>query len=119
MTTDVLERPAKVKAEKCPICMKRPIKDGEWCAVCAGRIRADRQSRTPPKQSPIMYMHYRGHVIEWNPSCGGTKVRATLCNLPVEKLPAKKTLDLNKWCEGYTRDTIKSFKAVILRLNHA
>lgn len=102
---------------KCIICDKRPAANGRgWCANCTAQIEAERKRRRPVKATK--YLHYRGNVVGLFPNGNGTLV-ARLLQSSFERLPKGKTLNLDKYCEGYTREQVKRFKATVLRLARA
>jgi len=43
-------------------------------------------------------------------------LKAQLLKRNPDNLPKRKTIDLNRYCEGFTRAKIKDFKACVLRL---
>ena len=98
----------------CMICGQRRIPKGErFCHVCKAQMASDSKRRAPAQ--PVKFLTYRGHVVGLYPNGGGT-LRGRLLSRNPAKLPKGKTIDLNRWCEGYTRQTIKGFKAQVLKL---
>jgi len=75
-------------------------------------------SKAKVKVKPRHFLTYRGHVVGLFPN-GGKTLKAQLLKRSPKGLPKRRTLDLNIYCEGFTRETIKSFKACILQLTHA
>lgn len=98
---------------KCPICERRPRQNGPFCPTCDGKIKAERKLRQTPQ--PVRYLTYRGHVVGLFPN-GGDTLRPRLLRRDAEKLPKGKTINLNVYCPGYTREQVKRFKATILTL---
>lgn len=101
---------------KCTICEQRPANGGSYCAPCDNKLEAERKSKATIK--PQKYLTYRGHVVGLYPN-GNGRLTARLLTRSAEGLPKTQTLDLNKWCEGYSREIIKRFKACVLKLAHA
>lgn len=101
---------------KCVICERRPANGNGRCATCDSRIKS--QSNCQKPDQPKHYLTYRGHVVGLYPNGNGT-LKAGLLNRKPENLPKGKTLDLNHYCEGYTRDKIKAFKRCVLQLANA
>ena len=97
---------------KCVICEHRPAIGNGRCAQCASQIA--KMSR-PTTTQPRHFLTYRGHVVGLFPNGGGTLKPQLLARSP-KHLPQGKTIDLNRYCEGYTREVIKKFKACILQL---
>ena len=99
---------------KCVICERCPAHDGNgYCVNCAARIEAMRKRNNG--QQAFRYLTYRGIVVGLFPN-GGEKLVARLLARKPEGLPKGKTINLDNWCEGYTRDQIKRFKAAVLKL---
>ena len=99
---------------KCIICDKRPAaNDRGWCSNCNAQIEAERKRRKPVEA--VKLFHYRGSVVGLFPN-GDGKLIARLLNMSLDRLPKSRTLNLDRYCEGYTREQIKRFKATVLRL---
>ena len=98
----------------CIICGTRRVKGVGNCHVCQSRIDADRRSRKTAQ--PVKFLTYRGHVVGLFPNGVKGILQGRLLKRDPEKLPKGRTIDLNKWCDGFTRATIKEFKAKVLRL---
>lgn len=104
---------------KCIICDRRPAVNGRgWCANCTAKIEADQRHRRQ-KEEATMYLHYRGHVVGLFPNGNGTLVARLLVDKSLDRLPKKRTLNLDRYCQGYTREQVKRFKATVLRLARA
>ncbi len=101
---------------KCAICERRPANGGGYCAQCASKLEAE--SKRQANDMPQKFLTYRGHVIGLFPNGNGELIAKLLQRNP-ETLPKGKTLDLNHYCEGYTREVIKRFKACVLQLGNA
>lgn len=98
---------------KCTICNQRPARGGAYCANCASRMES--QKRRGNGNKPVKFLTYHSHVVGLYPNGGKTLVAKLLKRSP-EGLPKGKTLNLNTYLEGFTRDQIKAFKACILKL---
>ena len=101
---------------KCVICSKRPAKVEAFCIECNGHIEADRNRKRRPE--PRHFLTYRGHVVGLFKN-GDGMLKAYLLRRNPDRLPKGKTIDLNRWCDGFSRDRIKEFKACVLQLAHA
>ena len=101
---------------KCVICEQRPQRKGGYCAHCASRLEAERKAKANGK--PKYYLTYRGHVVGLFSNGDGT-LKARLLTRSADKLPKRNTIDLNRYCEGYSRQKIKDFKACVLKLANA
>ena len=101
---------------KCIICSKRPAKVDGFCTSCNGHIEADRSRKRRPE--PRHFLTYRGHVVGLFPN-GDGMLKALLLRRNPDRLPKGKTIDLNRWCDGFSREQIKEFKACVLKLAHA
>lgn len=76
-----------------------------------------RRSQKPAQ--PVKFLTYRGIVVGLYPNGDKGVLQGRLLKRDPDKLPKRKTIDLNKWCKGFTRITIKEFKAKVLRLAQA
>ncbi len=99
---------------KCVICKKRPANGDGRCPQCAGRIT----SMSKRIEQPRHFLTYRGYVVGLYPN-GGKQLIPRLLGRNAEHLPKGKTIDLNHYCQGYSREVIKRFKACVLHLAHA
>ena len=102
---------------KCIMCEHRPANgDGGLCVQCGGKVSSLRKTTTT--NVPRHFLSYRGNVVGLYPIGGGI-LRARLLNRSAGKLPKRKTVRLDGWCEGFSRETIKRFKACVLKLANA
>ena len=100
---------------KCVICEKRPAKKTTGrCAQCNTKI-ISMSKRTAPARH---FLTYRGNVVGLYPN-GGKQLMPRLLGRSAEHLPKGKTIDLNVYCHGYSREVIKRFKACVLQLAQA
>ena len=98
---------------KCIICERRPANGSGFCVQCGNKISAERKARA--KNEPRYFLTYRGHVVGLFANGNGTLIPRLLKRSP-DRLPKRKTINLNVYCEGYTRQKIKEFKACTLKL---
>ena len=104
---------------KCLICEQRPARVNGMCHNCHTRINSDTQKRNGNDTKPTYYLTYKGHVVGLYPGKGGMLHARLEPQKTAERLPKKMTIDLNGYCEGYDRDTIKRFKRCVLQVAHA
>lgn len=102
---------------KCTICERRPrMPDSRYCNNCDQRIKAEERLRTARK--PEYFLTYRGIVVGLFRN-GNKRLTPELLKRSPDNLPQKQTIDLNRYCKGYSREQVKAFKAVCLKLgNH-
>ena len=97
---------------KCVICERRPANgDKGRCVQCHNKIVAMSKAKVQPRR----FLTYRGHVVGLYPNGKGT-LTPKLLKRNADGLPKGKTINLNVYCQGYTRQMIKSFKACVLQL---
>ncbi len=98
---------------KCVICNTRPNLNGNgFCHNCEARIDKDRNSRKP--QKAFRYVIFRDFVVGLYSSGDGTYKPRQVGSNP-ERLPKGITINLNTYCEGFTRSQIKKLKTGVLR----
>lgn len=98
----------------CTICQHRPpANGGRYCNVCVAKMEKEKRARS--REKPVKFATYRGHVVGFYPKGNGKLVTRLLRRKP-EGLPKGKTLDLNTYIEGFTREQVKNIKAAILQL---
>lgn len=105
---------------KCVICGARRVRVPGRCHVCQDQIDADK--RRAKTVQPEHFLTYRGTVVGLFPNGkenGEKRLVARLLKRDPDKLPKARTIDLNHWCDGFTREQIKRFKACVLKLAHA
>ena len=104
---------------KCIVCEQRPARVNGLCQNCHTKIEAETTRQNGKTSKPTYYLTYRGHVVGLYPQADG-KLHARLeLRKTGARLPKKITIDLNGYCEGYDRETIKRFKACVLQVAHA
>lgn len=102
---------------KCVICERRPARTAvAYCAICASKLEAE--TRRKQADEPVKFLTYRGIVVGLY-SNGNGKLTPKLLRRSPDNLPKARTLDLNRYCDGFTRDKIKAFKACVLQLANA
>jgi hypothetical protein len=98
----------------CVVCDSRPAVPGTgYCHNCAQKLEAEK--RKAKAQQPVKFATYRGHVVGFYPNGEGT-LTPRLLRRKAESLPKNKTLDLNTYIEGFTREQVKKIKSTILQL---
>lgn len=97
----------KTKVRKCLICGVRPSNGQAYCSHCSSQIEADKRRNAKPK--PFKYVTWRGDTLEFRANGKGT-FTATPVRRDPDKLPKKLTINLNGYCDGFTRDQVKKFK---------
>jgi len=98
---------------RCIVCERRPAKTDGFCAQCISKLDAQRLARV--NGQPKFFLTYKGDVVGLFGN-GDGKLAPRLLKRSPGYLPKRKTLDLNRYCEGYTRETIKAFKTCVKRL---
>ena len=97
----------------CAICNHRPKANGSrYCSNCQAKMDKEKCLRIVEK--PVKFATYRGHVVGFYRR-NGVLVPRLLRRKP-EGLPRGKTLDLNTYIEGFTREQVKNLKSAILQL---
>lgn len=100
---------------RCIICDKRPATQPHYrCANCDAKIKADQRHQKPVQ--PSNFLTYRGNVVGMYPNGGGV-LKARLLMRNPSGLPKGKTINLDAYCEGYTREQVKRLKACVLHLS--
>ena len=100
---------------KCIICGKRPADDSCVCHNCQSKI--DSYARASKSPEAKYFLIYRGSVVGLY-SDGQGKLKAKLLSRNPDKLPKFRTLNLDGYCQGYSREQIKRFKSCVLSLAH-
>lgn len=97
----------------CIICNHRPATEGAFCHNCNLKVKAAKNR--VEREQPVKFATYRGHVIGFYRN-GGDKLVPRLLRRKAENLPKTKTLNLNTYIEGFTREEIKRIKSAIFQL---
>jgi len=106
-----------VARRKCVICGVRPANGSGRCHVCGDQIDAVKR-RKKATDKPVKFLTYRGIVVGLYPESAG-KLRGRIMRRNDSRLPKCRTINLNQYCDGFTRETIKRFKAACLQLARA
>jgi len=99
---------------RCIICEKRPSRERGYCANCEAQMIAKRK----PRNQVFRFVTYQGSVVAFYRNGNGT-LKTELTGRNPETLPKSKTLDLNTYIEGFTRQTVKDLKKCVLQLTNA
>lgn len=100
----------------CVICEQRPANGNGFCHNCDSKLESQRKRKNG--NQPKHFLTYRGHVVGLFHK-GSGMLEARLLNRNPDNLPKTRTLDLNRYCEGFTRQEVKRFKACVLQLANA
>jgi len=101
---------------KCNVCEARPARVKGLCYNCSRKIEAEKRHKKAEK--PVSFLTYRGHVVGLYRN-GGSTLLPKLLNRNPDNLPKSKTLDLNTYLKGFTREKVKYFKSCVLKLASA
>jgi hypothetical protein len=111
--------------ERVCICCGRYLNgDAGWyCHNCLAKIEAEKRRRIKPK--PVKYLHYRGQwvgVFDDGVNDEGDPILKPryLGYFPIglkPKFPKNKTLNLDVYLPGFSREQIKRLKATVQRLS--
>lgn len=97
---------------KCVICGDKPaVANSGWCKNCKAKIQAERARRS---ERPEMYVCYEGYTVALYRQNG--KLVPKLIKRDAAKLPKGRTLNLNNFLPGYTREQIKNLKRAVLKV---
>lgn len=100
---------------KCLICNRGTKPNAPYCQEHQREL--DRQRAEEKKKADVVkYVTYRGHVVAFYKN-GGDSLRASYHGMTTNGIPKGKIINLDVWCEGFTREEIKRLKAVVLRLS--
>jgi len=100
-----------VKVRKCLICGVRPSNGQSYCKHCAAQIEADKRRKQKPKT--FRYVTYQGVTFEFRNGKNGTFIPHYTSHNP-DTLPQKLLINLNEYCEGFTREQVKKLKRLCL-----
>jgi hypothetical protein len=120
--------------QKCLICEKRPRSKGLYCNNCNQKVAAEQSRRI--KDKPDRYLQYKGQWVGlyadgvdeegqrlFKPKYLGYAplpepgAKDKIGRLLKSKYPLAKTLNLDVYLPGYTREQVKRMKAVVLKLS--
>jgi hypothetical protein len=99
------------KARKCLICEVRPASEQGYCKHCISQIEAEKRRKIQPQ--PFRYVTYQGITFEFH-NGNGHKLTPVLTTRNPETLPQKLLINLNQYCEGFTREQVKKLKRLCL-----
>lgn len=98
----------------CIICDHRPAQRGSgFCHNCQQKIKAGGIAAN--HEQPVKFATYQGHVVGFFRNGGGKLIPRLLQRNP-DNLPKSKTIDLNTYVEGFSREQVKKLKAAIKEL---
>jgi hypothetical protein len=85
------------------------------CKTCHDKIEAERRMKRLQRANPVKFIVYRETVLGLFQNEDGTFKPAKI-NRKIESLPKSRTINLNQYCDGYTRQQVKLFKKTALML---
>jgi len=89
----------------------RPSNGQSYCKQCTSQIEADKRRKVKPRV--FRYATWDGTTIEFVPVGKGV-FKAQYCGRNPDTLPQSLLINLDKWCEGFTREQVKKLKRQIL-----
>ncbi len=102
---------------KCIVCEVRPSRNGDGtCHNCESKIDRERRLRKPEKA--FRYVVYKDYVCGLYRSGNGTykpTYKPRPVGIKVSRLPKSITIDLTKYCAGFTKAQVKKLKAAVLQ----
>lgn len=102
---------------RCVICGERPASQkSAYCPVCNKSLKRNRAKRVRPTIEKFVVYH--GFVVGLVRN-GDHKYKGQLLNRSVENLPKSKTINLDQYCDGYTREQVKNLQRSVLKTAHA
>ena len=105
---------ARAQQHKCVICGNRPSAPGEYCSICAAKVK--KMTRDNKVQQPAYYLHYRGVVVALYPN-GNGQFRGEVVKRRADKLPKTRLINLDIRLPLYTRHQVKKLKAQVMSLS--
>lgn len=120
------------RAKKCLICEFRPARLGQpYCHNCAQKIAAETARKV--KQKPEKFLYYRGHWVglyresedNFKPrylgyAPFGQEIKGSGKSKPKvvsPKYPLSRTLNLDTYLKGFSREQVKNLKRCVLKLS--
>jgi hypothetical protein len=85
----------------------RPSNRQSYCKQCTAQIEAEKRRKQKPRA--FRYATYQGTTIEFH-AVGKGVFKPQFCGVNPDTLPQKLLINLNKWCEGFTREQVKKLK---------
>ncbi len=102
---------------ECLICGTRPRHNGgKYCRPCADSLPKDHEGAWWAKA--FKYAVWRGYGVAFMPDGKGNYKPVLLPKGAIGKLTKAKVINLDQYCEGYERMTIKRLKAAIKACNY-
>ena len=98
----------------CVVCDHRPARVAGLCTNCNAKVESERKRKAD--QEPFRFVTYHGHVVGMFPNGRDGNYIPRLLKREPDKLPKGRTINLDHYCEGFTRDQIKKMKRCILAL---
>ena len=97
--------------QKCLICEVRPrYKDSKYCHNCGKQLEPE--SRQKRDKQAFRYLVYQGNAVGLFKN-GGNTYKPELLRRSSDRLPKSKTINLERYCPGFTRAQIKKMKRAI------
>ena len=102
---------------KCLICEHRPARNGYACPICNQQIEKETRRREMAKadDKPLLYATWRGMSVGF--VMQGSITATTFKAIRVNKVPSRGTINLDGYCQGYTRGQVRKMKSAIIALN--
>jgi hypothetical protein len=99
----------------CIICGRRHKNGGAYCQLHARELDKQRQEQKARKgKNAFRYVQYHGHVVGFYRD--GDKFRPSYVGMSVNGIQKSRLINLDEYCEGYTREQVKRLKVIVLRL---
>lgn len=98
------------------LCCNRPRTSDRFCQTHQAMVNAEKERRSTVKPKIEYYAHHQGNAVGFVRQPDG-KLRAV--KIPMSKIPKKegeKVINLNVWCEGFTKERIEALKWQIREL---
>lgn len=102
---------------KCVICGRKIKGDAAYCQQHQRQLdKAREEERRRKRPKAVKYVCYRGHVVGFFKN-GHDKLKPSYVGMSINGIPKGKLINLDEYCEGYTRQQIKNLKATVLTLS--
>jgi hypothetical protein len=100
---------------KCVLCGRKHSLDGPYCRGCKLELDKEKKKKrqADPKRRAVKCLAYRGHVVGLFRKNGS--LIPSYLGMSTAGIPKSKLINLDEYCQGYTRDQVKQFKRVVLR----
>ena len=101
---------------RCFICETAPRYNGSiFCHNCESQIEAAKKQGRKPRHEKFLV--YRGYVVGLYHNGNGSWHPEAL-KRSANGLPKFRTINLDTYCKGYDRETIKRFKTCVKKLHN-